>query len=112
MGTSEYYEFMANVAKEAARSKTEQQPKYALPLLVRMMPSPHGLFGRVLAMRWPRLTVPCIWNQSSDCQVVARHQNLEVVMTLAKISLASAAAITMISFGAFAQENQNKGRIT
>jgi len=32
-------------------------------------------------------------------------------MTLAKISLASAAAIT-ISWGAWAQENQNKGRIT
>ncbi len=63
-------------------------------------------------MTWPRLTVPCIWNQSSDCQVVARHQNLEVIMTLAKISLASAAAITIISWGALAQENQNKGRIT
>jgi Cu/Ag efflux protein CusF len=56
--------------------------------------------------------VPRIWNQSSDCQVVARHQNLEVIMTLAKISLASAAAITIISWGALAQENQNKGRIT
>ena len=33
-------------------------------------------------------------------------------MTLAKISLASAAAITIISWGALAQENQNKGRIT
>ena len=33
-------------------------------------------------------------------------------MTLAKISLASAAAITIISWGAWAQENQNKGRIT
>ena len=32
-------------------------------------------------------------------------------MTLAKISLASAAAITIISWGASAQENQNKGRI-
>jgi Cu/Ag efflux protein CusF len=63
-------------------------------------------------MRWPRFTVPCIWNQLSDCQVVARHQNLEVIMTLAKISLASAAAITIISWGALAQENQNKGRIT
>src|SRR5258708_12863422 len=65
-----------------------------------------------MAMRWLRLTVPCIWNQSSDCQVVARHRNLEVIMTLAKISLASAAAITIISWGAWAQENQNKGRIT
>ena len=37
---------------------------------------------------------------------------LEVIMTLAKISLASAAAITIISWGALAQENQNKGRIT
>jgi len=54
----------------------------------------------------------CIWNQSSDCQVVLHHQNLEVIMTLAKISLASAAAITIISWGALAQENQNKGRIT
>src|ERR1700731_965403 len=63
-------------------------------------------------MRWPRLTVPWIWNQSSDCQVVARHQNWEVIMTLAKITLASAAAITIISWGALAQENQNKGRIT
>jgi len=55
----------------------------------------------------------CIWNQSSDCQVVAHHhQNLEVIMTRAKISLASAAAITIISWGALAQENQNKGRIT
>ena len=65
-------------------------------------------------MRWPRLTVPWIWNQSSDRQVVARHQNLEVIMTLAKISLASAAAITItiISWGALAQENQNTGRIT
>jgi Cu/Ag efflux protein CusF len=33
-------------------------------------------------------------------------------MTLAKISLASAAAITIISWGALAQENQNKGLIT
>ena len=33
-------------------------------------------------------------------------------MTLAKISLASAAAITIISWGALAQENQNTGRIT
>jgi len=33
-------------------------------------------------------------------------------MTLAKISLASAAAIAIISWGALAQENQNKGRIT
>ena len=33
-------------------------------------------------------------------------------MTLAKISLASTAAITIISWGALAQENQNKGRIT
>ena len=63
-------------------------------------------------MTWPRLTVPCIWNQSSDCQVVARHQKLEVIMTLGRISLASAAAITIISWGALAQENQNKGRIT
>ena len=63
-------------------------------------------------MTWPRLTVPCIWNQSSDCQVVARHQSLEVIMTLGRISLASAAAITIISWGAWAQENQNKGRIT
>ena len=47
-----------------------------------------------------------------DCQVVARHQNLEVIMTLSKISLASAAAITIISWGALAQENQDKGRIT
>jgi Cu/Ag efflux protein CusF len=47
-----------------------------------------------------------------NCQVVARHQNLEVIMTLAKISLASAAAITIISWGALAQENQNTGRIT
>jgi Cu/Ag efflux protein CusF len=38
--------------------------------------------------------------------------NLEVIMTRAKISLASAAAITIISWGALAQENQNKGRIT
>jgi len=37
---------------------------------------------------------------------------LEVIMALAKISLASAAAITIISWGALAQENQNKGRIT
>jgi Cu/Ag efflux protein CusF len=59
-----------------------------------------------------RLTVPCIWNQSSYCQVIADHQNLEVIMTLAKISLASAAAITILSWGAMAQENQNKGRIT
>ena len=64
-------------------------------------------------MRWPRLTAHCIWNQSSDCQVVAHHhQNLEVIMTRAKISLASAAAITIISWGALAQENQSKGRIT
>ena len=33
-------------------------------------------------------------------------------MTPAKISLASAAAITIISWGALAQENQNTGRIT
>jgi len=33
-------------------------------------------------------------------------------MTLAKISLATAAAVTIISWGALAQENQNKGRIT
>jgi Cu/Ag efflux protein CusF len=46
------------------------------------------------------------------CQVVAHDQNWEVIMTLAKISLASAAAITIISWGALAQENQNKGRIT
>jgi Cu/Ag efflux protein CusF len=39
-------------------------------------------------------------------------ENLEVIMKLAKISLASAAAITIISWGALAQENQNKGRIT
>jgi Cu/Ag efflux protein CusF len=32
-------------------------------------------------------------------------------MTLATIRLASAAAITIISWGASAQENQNKGRI-
>jgi Cu/Ag efflux protein CusF len=38
--------------------------------------------------------------------------NLEVIMTRAKISLASAAAIAIISWGALAQENQNKGRIT
>src|SRR5258708_5716041 len=74
--------------------------------------APRGLFGRFMAMRWLRLTVRCIWNQSSDCQVVARHRNLEVIMTLAKISLASAAAITIISWGAWAQENQNEGRIT
>jgi Cu/Ag efflux protein CusF len=50
---------------------------------------------------------------SPCCQVIADHQNLEVIMTLAKISLASAAAITIIiSWGALAQENQNKGRIT
>jgi Cu/Ag efflux protein CusF len=64
-----------------------------------------------MAMKWPRLTVPCIWNQSSDSHVVAHHHNWEVIMTLAKISLASAAAITIISWGASAQENQNKGRI-
>ena len=33
-------------------------------------------------------------------------------MTPAKISLASAAAVTIISWGALAQENQNTGRIT
>jgi Cu/Ag efflux protein CusF len=33
-------------------------------------------------------------------------------MIRAKISLASAAAITIISWGALAQENQSKGRIT
>jgi Cu/Ag efflux protein CusF len=59
-----------------------------------------------------RLMVHCIWNQSSYCRVIPHHQNLEVIMTLAKISLASAAAITIISWGALAQENQNKGRIT
>jgi len=59
-----------------------------------------------------RLTVRRIWNQSSCCQVVADDQNREVIMTLAKISLASAAAITLISWGALAQENQNTGRIT
>jgi Cu/Ag efflux protein CusF len=53
-----------------------------------------------------------IWNQSSCCQVVTDGQNWEVIMTLAKISLASAAAITLISWGALAQENQNTGRIT
>jgi Cu/Ag efflux protein CusF len=47
-----------------------------------------------------------------NCQVVARHQNSEAIMRLAKISLASAAAITIISWGALAQENQNTGRIT
>jgi Cu/Ag efflux protein CusF len=64
-----------------------------------------------MAMKWPRLTAPCIWNQSSDSQVVAHHHIWGVIMTLAKISLASAAAITIISWGASAQENQNKGRI-
>jgi Cu/Ag efflux protein CusF len=59
-----------------------------------------------------RLRVHRIWNQSSCCQVVAHGQNWEVIMTLAKISLASAAAITIISWGALAQENQNTGRIT
>jgi Cu/Ag efflux protein CusF len=53
-----------------------------------------------------------IWNQSSCCQVVPHDQNREVIMTLAKISLAGAAAITIISWGALAQENQNTGRIT
>lgn len=33
-------------------------------------------------------------------------------MTLMKIGLANAAAITIMSWGALAQENQNKGRIT
>src|ERR1700726_2107201 len=65
-----------------------------------------------MAMKWPRLTAPCIWNQSSDSQVVAHHHIWGVIMTLAKISLASAAAITIISWGALAQENQNKGQIT
>jgi Cu/Ag efflux protein CusF len=59
-----------------------------------------------------RLTEHYIWNQSSYCHVIAHDQNREVIMTLAKISLASAAAITIISWGALAQENQNKGRIT
>src|SRR5260370_4815343 len=59
-----------------------------------------------------RLTVHRIWNQSSYCRVVAYDQNWEVIMTLAKISLASAAAITILSWGALAQENQNTGRIT
>ena len=57
-------------------------------------------------------TVHRIWNQSSYCHVVTYDQNWEVIMTLAKISLASAAAITIISWGALAQENQNTGRIT
>jgi Cu/Ag efflux protein CusF len=55
---------------------------------------------------------PHFRNQLSDCQVVVRHQNLEVIMTLAKIRLASAAVIAVISWGALAQENQNKGLIT
>ena len=58
-----------------------------------------------------RLTVHRIWNQSSYCHVVTYDQNWEVIMTLAKISLASAAAITILSWGALAQENQNTGRI-
>jgi Cu/Ag efflux protein CusF len=59
-----------------------------------------------------RLMVRRIWNQSSYCRVVTDDQNWEVIMTLAKISLASAAAITILSWGALAQENQNTGRIT
>ena len=59
-----------------------------------------------------RLTVHRIWNQSSYCHVVTYDQNWEVIMTLAKISLASAAAVTILSWGALAQENQNTGRIT
>jgi Cu/Ag efflux protein CusF len=39
-------------------------------------------------------------------------KNLEVIMTLAKIRLAGAAAITIVSWGALAQENQNRGLIT
>src|SRR3981081_3872131 len=37
--------------------------------------------------------------------------NLEVIMTREKISLASAAAIAIISWGALVQKNQNKGVI-
>ena len=44
-----------------------------------------------------RLTVHRIWNQSAYCHVVTHDQNWEVIMTLAKISLASAAAITILS---------------
>jgi Cu/Ag efflux protein CusF len=57
------------------------------------------------------LTAPRIWNQSSGSQVVSHNQIWEVIMTLGKIILASAAAITIVSWGASAQENQNKGRI-
>ena len=53
------------------------------------------------------------WKWTIDFDGHSRsHQNLEVIMTLGRISLASAAAITIISWGAWAQENQNKGRIT
>jgi Cu/Ag efflux protein CusF len=74
-----------------------------------------GMHGRPQAVAAPRSvksahTRP--YAAGLNCQLVARHQNLEVIMTLAKISLASAAAITIVSWGALAQENQNKGRIT
>jgi Cu/Ag efflux protein CusF len=76
-----------------------------------------GMHGRpppqaVAASRSVKLAHTRPYAAGLNCQVVARHQNLEVIMTLAKISLASAAAITIISWGAWAQENQNKGRIT
>jgi Cu/Ag efflux protein CusF len=69
-------------------------------------------FGGAALSRWSLNVGHRIWNQSSCCLVVADDQNREVIMTLAKISLASAAVITVISWGALAQENQNKGRIT
>src|SRR3979409_1515528 len=41
-------------------------------------------------------------NQSANCPVVSHHQNWEVVMTIAKIALASVAAL-IISSAALAQ---------
>src|ERR1700687_2428130 len=77
-----------------------------------MMPRPSRAFREVLGHEMASFDGALHLEPIVRLPGCCSPQNLEVIMTLAKISLATAAAVTIISWGALAQENQNKGRIT